>query len=188
VDQHGRTINLQLAAMGLQDVTAAGCSRATPRPDPDLVLLPARLHSLSLTEPSVVQAILKRIGNSSSGAAAAVKALRAASKLLRRTVNNTVESLAIQLHEQCHYTWNGTQQPRPLELASDLGATFPQAAKLDARLMHASGPLELAHSLTGLPKLCPSLVRRLQTLELQLQATHLESHLCLMALNQLLSA
>jgi hypothetical protein len=151
----------------------------------DKTLLPARLHDLSLTEPAVVRAILKGTGSSYTAAASA---LRGACKLLRAAVNNTVDSVSIQLGEPAGSSAHGAEQAAPsLELSADLGATFPHAAKLSAHLQQASCQVELLHSLAGLPRLCPSLLPRLQHLHLTVLADHVDSDLCLKALHYLLS-
>jgi hypothetical protein len=158
---------------------AAGCGQAPDSPElDDQSLLPARLHDLSLTEPAVVCAILKSAGSSCTAAASA---LRGACKLLRAAVNNTVDSVSIQLCGSAGSEAHGEEH------SSDLGATFPHAAKLSASLEHASFPVGLLHSLAGLHRLCPSLLPRLQRLHLTLLADHVDSNLCLTALHHLLS-
>jgi hypothetical protein len=163
---------------------AAGCCQGPNNPDLDKTLLPARLHSLSLTEPAVVRAILKHSGSSCKKPA---RALRGACKLLRAAVNNTVASVAIHLCGSPDSEVHGTEQSRPLELSADLGATFPHAAKLSASFEQASFQVELLHSLAGLPRLCPSLLPRLQHLDLTVLADHVDSDLCREALHHLLS-
>jgi hypothetical protein len=140
--------------------------------DPGMDVFPARLHDLSLTAPEVAHYIFRRV--------LARQSLRGASQLLRSAVNNTVTVLGIQLCGVCKST-------EPLQLTSDLGATFPNAVDLSADFSRASSAMELAHALTGLPELCPTLLPRLQYIRLDLCAAHLGSELCLSAINTFLS-
>jgi hypothetical protein len=159
--------------------------------DPEMALLPARLHDLSLAEPSIAHHIFKRVaGHADHRYSRDVHSLRGACRLLRSSVNNTVGCVWINLQteKRCGNP-DGTkiQAPRPLELTSDLGITFPNAVNLSASLSNASSPMELAHCLTGLPELCPTLLPRLQSLSLDIQADHLDSKLVLCAINCFLS-
>jgi hypothetical protein len=139
--------------------------------DADAVLFAARLHDLSLAAPAVAHYIFRRVPK-----------VRGACRLLRSAVNNTVGALSIVLDGE---GWVG--DPGPLELTSGLGASFPNATDLCADFSRASCAMELAHALTGLPELCPTLLPRLQYLSLDLCADHLDSELCIDALNTLLS-
>jgi hypothetical protein len=156
--------------------------------NPELAQLPGRLHSLSLTEPSVARNILEQVAGSHAYMCSEdIHSLRGSSQMLRDAVNRTVSSVQIELFGAHDEDVSGGRGPSPLELTSDLGATFPNAVKLSASLTLASSPMELAQSLTGLPRLCPTLLARLQDVTLDLPADHLETDMCISSLNGLLS-
>jgi hypothetical protein len=129
-----------------------------------------------------------------------VDALRCASSLLRGAVNSTVHTVALQLYTaKANPLYSSTQVagqgnhrhagflPSPLELNSDLGASFPNAVEMKAELALASSPLELVCVLGGLCTMCPILVSRLQRLHLELRADHLESNLAIDSVTRFLS-
>jgi hypothetical protein len=164
--------DLNIHDLNIQDLNIQDIHDLNIQDESGMALFPARLHDLSLTAPEVAHYIFRRTQ--------ATESLRGANCLLRSAVNNTVTVLRIRLRGEC-------KSMEPLQLASDLGATFPNAVELFADFNRASSAMELAHSLTGLPELCPTLLPRLQFMRLDLHADHAESGLCLSALNTLLS-
>jgi hypothetical protein len=149
--------------------SSAAAANVTSQPHPLLM----HLDALSQTAPALVNTILSHVKPASR-----LRALRGAGRLLRRLVNRTVNTVYLK----CPPT--GPPGPGPaacaaapvqLQLKSDLGATFPDAAELISASLESSSiqPDEFAAFLAHLLEACPILIGQLQSVELHVSTLHL---------------
>jgi hypothetical protein len=132
-------------------------------------LLLTALHDLSETAPALAASILRH-------SSAPRDALRATNRLLRRTVNRTVETVVVALPGSQPRLDDGAG-----DITSDLGVTFPNATKLHLHLHMEPVHAVAANLLTHLAEASPRLLSRLQDMELNCNDSHVRL-LCLTVL------